>query len=75
MAQVEIPAPAERMAVLDTSELPGSASMIDCAFFFGSSTEVDCCRVEVRVSAGREERGRIDGRSLAAPVGKLLVFF
>lgn len=67
MAQVEIPAPADRMAVLEMSELPGRASMIDCAFFFGSSTGVvDCWRLRVRGTAGRE-RGRADGRSLAAP--------
>src|SRR5215471_10281949 len=37
MAAMERPAPAERIAVLDTRELPGRASMIDWAFVLGSS--------------------------------------
>ena len=39
MAAMESPAPAERMAVLEMRELPGSESMMDWARFFGSSTE------------------------------------
>lgn len=37
MAKMETPAVAERMAVLEINELPGSESRMDCAFFLGSS--------------------------------------
>lgn len=60
----------ERIAVLEINELPGSESMIDCAFFLGSSTGTfDADRELVRdvVSAGRVRAGRA-GRSRDAPV-------
>lgn len=48
MAKIERPAPAERMAVFETRELPGSESIIDWAAFFGSSAgTLDANRVEV----------------------------
>lgn len=65
MAQIETPVPAERMAVLETSEFPGSESTIDCAFLLGSSDGTfDARRVEVRIVevAGRA-RGMLDGRN------------
>lgn len=37
IAAIERPAPAERIAVLDAREVPGSESRIDCARFLGSS--------------------------------------
>lgn len=70
MAAIESPAPAERIAVLEISELPGSESMIDCAFFLGSSVgTLDANRAEARlvVRAGRFRAG-IAGRRREAPV-------
>ena len=69
MAQIETPVPADRRAVFDMSELPGRASIIDCAFFFGSSAgTLDACRVEVRcvVRIGRLRIGAL-GRRRVAP--------
>lgn len=69
MAQMETPVPADSIAVFETSELPGSASMIDCAFFFGSSAGTfEACRIEVNcvVRAGRLRTGVL-GRRRAAP--------
>ena len=49
MAAIESPAPAERIAVLDARELPGSESRMDCALFLGSSAGTfDADRVVVR---------------------------
>lgn len=65
MAQMETPAPAERMAVLETREFPGSESTIDCAFLLGSSDGTfDAWRVGFRATevVGRV-RGIVDGRN------------
>lgn len=70
MAQTETPAPAESMAVLETSELPGSESTIDCARLLGSSERTfEAKRGEVKETdvAGRV-RGIIEGRSRPAPI-------
>lgn len=70
MAQVARPVPAERMAVLETSEFPGSESTMDCAFLLGSSDgtfEARRAGVRVRDVVGRV-RGMIEGRSERAPV-------
>ncbi len=69
MAQIETPVPADRRAVFDIRELPGRASMIDCAFFFGSSAgTLEACRIEVRYGArtGRFRIGAL-GRRRVAP--------
>ena len=68
IAQIDNPAPDERMAVFEMSELPGRASTIDWAFFLGSSAgTVEALRLELRaVKAGRVRMGSV-GRSLAAP--------
>ena len=66
---METPVPAERIAVFEINELPGRASIIDCAFFFGSSVgTLEACRVDVKcvVSAGRLRIGAL-GRSRVAP--------
>lgn len=62
------------MAVLETSELPGRASMIDWAFFFGSSAgTLDEYRALVALIAEEDDaragsdRGKIEGRRRAAP--------
>ena len=58
------------MAVLEIREEPGRASMIDCAFFDGSSVgTLDAYRLEVRLveSGGRVRMGRA-GRSRAEPI-------
>ena len=48
IAAIERPAPAERIAVLDARDEPGSESRIDCALFLGSSTgKFDADRVIV----------------------------
>jgi hypothetical protein len=69
MAAMEIPAAAERVAVLETRELPGTAFRIDWAFLAGSSVgTLEAARVEVRaVTAGT--RAAIVGRRRAAPGG------
>lgn len=56
------------MAVLEISELPGMASMIDWALALGSSVGTfDAGRTVVReVRAGRD-RGAMEGRRRAAP--------
>ena len=57
------------MAVLEIKEEPGRASIIDCAFFDGSSVgRFEAYRLEVREveSGGRVRMGRA-GRSRAAP--------
>jgi hypothetical protein len=65
---MERPAVEERIAVLETRELPGSESRIDCAFFFGSSAgTLDADReLEIDVRAGRVRIGSA-GRRRAAP--------
>lgn len=65
---MERPAVEERIAVLETRELPGSESRIDCAFFFGSSAgTLDADReLEIDVRAGRVRVGSA-GRRRAAP--------
>ena len=70
------PAEEERMAVLETRELPGSESRIEAAFFLGSSEvagtlEEDLELVRDEVSAGRLRRGRA-GRRRAAPPGAII---
>lgn len=70
MAQMPTPVPAERMAVFETSEPPGSESTIDCAFLLGSSDGTfDANRAGLRVieAAGRA-RGRVEARSGRTPV-------
>ena len=70
MAQTETPAPAERIAVLLAIEFPGRESIIDCAFFLGSSEgTLEAYRIEVN-GVLRDGRDRIEsvGRSLVAPV-------
>ena len=72
MAQMETPVPAERIAVLETSELPGRASMMDWAFLEGSSAGVEeACRVERREVVGVRVRGMSEGRS-ARPAPRLV---
>lgn len=45
---MDSPAPDDRMAVLESSELPGSESRIDLAFLAGSSAGVsEAYRVDV----------------------------
>lgn len=47
MAQIDSPAPDDRIAVLESSELPGKASRMDRAFLAGSSSGVlEAYRVE-----------------------------
>lgn len=70
MAQIPRPVPAERIAVFETSELPGSESTIACALLLGSSEgTLDANRAELRMIdvAGRV-RGRTEGRNWRAPV-------
>ena len=69
IAKAESEAPTDKMAVLEIKEEPGRASIIDCAFFDGSSAgTLDAYRLEVRVvdSGWRVRMGRA-GRSRAAP--------
>lgn len=40
MAQIEMPVPADKMAPFEINELPGRASMIDCALSFGDTLEI-----------------------------------
>ena len=71
MAQIETPAPAERIAVLEINDEPGRASMMDWAFFSGASAgTLDAWRFDMRVVAigGRLRAGTI-GRTRAAPLG------
>lgn len=65
----------DRIAVLETSELPGNASRRDCAFVFGSSTEVlDAGRDVLReVKAGRVVRRGTVGRRRVAPKALLTI--
>lgn len=70
MAQIETPVPADRMAVLETSEFPGRESTIDWALLLGSSVgRLDAWRDGLRFrqaeEVGRVRMGR--GRSRAAP--------
>lgn len=70
MAAMDRPAAADRVAVLETSELPGTASRIDWAFFWGSSAgTLEAARVEVRAETAGT-RAAMVGRSRAAPGGK-----
>jgi len=69
MAHTDTPVPADRMAVFEIKELPGRASMIDCAFFLGSSAgTLEAYRMDVSgvVSVGKI-RGERVGRSFVAP--------
>lgn len=75
MAHTEAPAPADRMAVLLARLFPGRLSMMDCAFFLGSSAgTLDAYRaLEIEVKVGKERIGRVVGRSLLAPINRNLV--
>lgn len=69
MAKTDRPVPAERMAVLEIRELPGSESRMDWAFLVGSSAGTfEAGRVVVTVveRKGRVRAGRA-GRSREAP--------
>lgn len=70
MAHIETPAPAESMAVLETSEFPGNESTIACARLLGSSDgTLDANRAELReTDAVGSVRGMMEGRSRQAPV-------
>lgn len=47
MAKIDRPAPDDRIAVLESRELPGNASRMDLAFLAGSSAGVvEACRVD-----------------------------
>ena len=72
MAQIETPVPAERMAVLETSEFPGSESTIDCALLLGSSDGTfDAQRIELKVIDGAGMvRGSLEGRNGRAPAAR-----
>ena len=65
---MDSPAPDERIAVFEMSELPGRASMIDWAFFLGSSVgSLEAWRDDmVGVRAG-SVLIETEGRSLAVP--------
>lgn len=69
MAQIPTPVPAERMAVLEMRELPGSESTIDCAFLLGSSEGTfDAKRAGLRaIEVAGRVRGRTEGRNWRAP--------
>lgn len=71
MAKIERPAPEDKMAVLETSELPGRASRRDWAFLAGSSAgtlDEEALRVVSAVErAGRVVRTGRFGRSRTAP--------
>lgn len=71
MAEMERPAAAERIAVLETRLLPGRESRIDWAFFLGSSVgTLEFARTAVRVPAtGARLRVGTTGLSRAAPAG------
>ncbi len=62
------PAAEDRMAVLEMSEFPGKASMMDCALVLGSSGTLDAGRVVVREVRAGSVRGGTEGRRRAAPV-------
>ena len=48
MAKIDSPAPDDRIAVLESSELPGNESRIDLAFLAGSSAgTLEANRVDV----------------------------
>ena len=69
MAKAEREAPTDKIAVLDIKEEPGRASMMDCAFFDGSSVgTLDAYRLEIRVveSGWRVPMGSV-GRSRPTP--------
>ena len=69
IAYIDTPVPADRMAVLEISELPGKASIIDWAFFLGSSAgTLEAFRAEMIcvVRAGRFRIGNV-GRRRAVP--------
>lgn len=71
MAKIERPAADDRMAVLETSELPGSESMSDWALVLGSwvGTFDEARAVVSEVRAGRAVRWAkaVEGRVRAAP--------
>lgn len=77
MAQMDRPAADERIAVLETSEVPGRLSRRDCALVFGSGVVVGVVGVDVlwkraaAVSVGVRWRWRnaVEGRRRAAPAG------
>jgi hypothetical protein len=68
MAAMDRPATADRVAVLDTSELPGIEFRMDWAFFSGVSAGVETARVELRIETAGT-RAAMVGRSRAAPKG------
>ena len=73
IAAIDRPAPAERIAVLDAREEPGSDSRIDCALFLGSSVgtgtfEADLVDVRELGIAGRICVLGSTGRRRAAPM-------
>jgi hypothetical protein len=70
-AYAETPAPADRMADLAARLLPGSESIRDCAFFFGSSVGTEELNREEE-SWTETARTAGDGRAglrRAAPAG------
>lgn len=70
MAQTERPVPADRMAVLETREEPGRASMMAWAFLEGSSVGVEeACRVGRREVVLGRARGTREGRSARPAAG------
>jgi hypothetical protein len=63
------PAAEERMAVFEIRLLPGSASIRDCAFVFGSvAGTLEALRVLMTELIAGSVRAEIVGRSRAAPV-------
>lgn len=70
MAQMPTPVPAEKMAVFETNEFPGSESTIDCAFLLGSSEgTLEANRAGLRaIEVEGRVRGKTEGRNWRAPV-------
>ena len=70
MPHIDNPAPAERMAVLETRLLPGSESTIDCALDLGSSLgTLDAYLAGVRwVERGWSALGATVGLRMGSPV-------
>ena len=70
MAYADRPAPVDKMAVLEAKLFPGNESMIDCAFFLGSSagTEEAYLAEESGVETARREEAGMEGLSRAAPI-------
>lgn len=74
MAQIDTAAAEDRIAVLETRELPGRLSRIDCAFDFGSGVMVGGVgvvlwkRAAVRAGVNWRRSSAVVGRRRAAPV-------